>query len=166
MNIKDIIEEISKNPNFEVKKPNGYPKIFEQHVLPNDVKEFYTYCGGISCYVEDGGFPIVILEPKNVKPANMFLLGEVYESDISSSWYIIADADDGNYISIDFNINRLGRCYESFEYSHAIDGNCPIVALSFSEMLINILNYKGEYFYWKDKEFFNEIGDAYHYDIK
>ncbi|WP_058487105.1 SMI1/KNR4 family protein [Defluviitalea phaphyphila] len=164
MNIKEIIQEFKKHNNFEVKEPCGYPKIKNEHILPDDIKEFYSMCGGIMCYIEKGGFPIEILSPFNVKQANLVLLGKEYEEDISSSWYIIADAGDGNYISIDCNSSRLGRCYESFEYSHAVAGNCPIIALSFTELLNNIFNYRGDYFYWKDNPYFNAYGDAY--DIK
>jgi hypothetical protein len=118
-------------------------------------------CGGIYFYKEDGGFPINILNPTDVKPSNLALLGESYEEDISSLWYLIADALDGNYISIDFNPSRLGRCYESFEYSHAVAGNCPIVALSFEQLLNSLIEYKGDYFFWKDNDKFDSLGDAY-----
>lgn len=89
------------------------------------------------------------------------MLGNEYANDISSSWYVIADAEDGNYITIDCNQNRLGKCYESFEYSHAVAGSCPVVALSFTELLNNIFDYKGDYFFWKDNPNFISHGDAY-----
>ncbi|RKD30686.1 SMI1/KNR4 family protein [Lacrimispora algidixylanolytica] len=161
MDIKEIIFEFKKDNNFEVKDPCGYPTLNNGHVLPDDMKEFYSICGGIVCYIEYGGFPIEILSPINVKQANPILVGEECEEDISSSWYLIADAEDGNYISIDCDPSRLGRCYESFEYSHAVAGNCPIIDLSFTELLNNIFNYKGDYFFWKDNPSFSMHGDAY-----
>lgn len=161
MNIKEILSELRNNNNFKIKPPCGYPKLKAGHVLPDDLKEFYDICGGIDCYTEDGGFPIEILSPNNFKQANVLLLGEEYDDDISSSWYVIVDAEDGNYITIDCNPNRIGKCYESFEYSHAIRGNCPIVALSFTELLNNVFKYKGDYFFWKDNPNFVSHGDAY-----
>lgn len=161
MKIKDIIKEFETHSNFEVKEPMGYPMVKHGHTLPDDMLEFFSLSGGLVCYIENGGFPIEILSPTRVKQANISLLGKEYEDDISSSWYLIADAEDGNYISIDCNPSRLGRCYESFEYSHAVAGNCPIIALSFTELLSNILKYEGEYFYWKDNPGFNGYGDAY-----
>lgn len=160
MELEEIIMQMKKNNNFEVKKPCGLPKTMKNHILPEDVKEFYSICGGIECYLEYGGFPLTILEPSKVKLANLIVLGEQYEEDISSSWYVIADAEDGNYISIDFNRDRLGRCYESFEYSHAVKNNCPIIAKSFTELLINIFKYSGDYFFWKDEKV-THYGDAY-----
>jgi len=161
MNVKEMLYHLKNNSNFEVKEPCGYPKLKSGHILPDDMKEFYYMCGGIVCYTDSGGFPIEILSPSDVKLANLVLLGEDYEDDISSSWYLIADAEDGNYISIDCNSSRLGRCYESFEYSHAVAGNCPVIALSFTELLINVFEYTGDYFYWKDNPEFNGHGDAY-----
>lgn len=125
------------------------------------MKEFYRLCGGVDCYIEYGGFPIEILSPIHVKKANLSLLGKEYEEDISSSWYLIADAEDGNYITIDCNPSRLGRCYESFEYSHAVVGNCPIIAFSFTELLHKILSYQGDYFFWKDNANGIVYRDAY-----
>jgi hypothetical protein len=161
MNIERLINSISKNPNFEVRKPCGYPQVSSRYILPDDLKEFYRLCGGIYFYKEYGGFPINIFNPKEVRPSNLTLLGENYDEDISSSWYLIADALDGNYISIDFNPSRLGKCYESFEYSHAMVDNCPIVALSFEQLLNSLLEYKGDYFFWKDNDKFVSLGDAY-----
>ena len=160
MDIERIIDLIRKDSNFEVKQPCGYPQVLKGHVLPDDLKEFYRLCGGIDFYIEYGGYPINILDPKDVRPANIALLGKNYDEDISSSWYLIADALDGNYVSIDFGPFRLGRCYESFEYSHAVAGNCPIIALSFGELLENLLGYKEDYFFWKENKF-TSLGDAY-----
>ncbi len=160
MDIERLIIQMSKDSNYEVKKPNGQPSILDGHVLPDDLQEFYRLCGGVSCYIASGGFPINVLAPAEVKPANLELIGESCPNDISSSWYLIADALDGNYISIDFAPERLGRCYESFEYSHAVAGNCPIVALSFTQFLQNLFDYKGDYFFWKDINH-SDLGDAY-----
>ncbi len=161
MNVKELIDNIRNNSNFKIKPACGYPKIKEGHILPDDVKEFYGICGGIECYINDGGFPINILSPNKFTQANKLLLGNEYEDDISSSWYVIVDAEDGNYISIDCNCRRLGKCYESFEYSHASVGNCPVIALSFTELLSNIFEYKDDYFFWKDNPNFIAHGDAY-----
>lgn len=161
MSIQELIKKIRCNDNFEIKPPCGLPILMYEHVLPDDLKEFYQICGGIDCYIEDGGFPMQILAPNRFKLANELLLGEKYVDDISSSWYVIIDVEDGNYISIDCNTERIGKCYESFEYSHAVRGNCPIVALSFSELLENIVNYKGDYFFWKGNSTFISHGDAY-----
>lgn len=161
MEIKKIVSKMESSNNFKVNKPCGLPNILEKHLLPDDVKTFYNLCGGVECYIESGGFPLVILPPKEIKLSNIVLLGNDHKDDISSSWYLIVDAYDGNYLSIDFDRKRVGKCYESFEYSHAVKDNCPIIARSFTELLINIFDYCGDYFFWKDNEKFSCYGDAY-----
>ena len=54
----------------------------------------------------------------------------------------------------------MGICYESFEYSHALKNNCPIIAKSFTELLLNIYKYSGDYFFWKEENA-EDYGDAY-----
>ena len=161
MKLKEIINQLKISPNFTVTEPCGYPDIQNGYILPDDIKEFYSICGGLICYTQHGGFPIEILHPSDVKLSNVVLLGKRYDEDISSSWYLIADAKDGNFISIDFDPARLGRCYESFEYSHAVANNCPVIALSFTELLNSIYKYTGDYFFWKDNPEFIRHGDAY-----
>lgn len=160
MKIEEILIKIRNSDNFEVKEPCGFPKIIGNHKIPEDVKKFYSLCGGINCYVKYGAFPLTILEPSKIKLANLALIGEQVETDISSSWYLIVDAEDGNFISIDFDSKRSGWCYESFEYSHGIKGNCPIIAKSFTELLMHIFSYSGDYFFWKDENI-KQYGDAY-----
>ncbi len=160
MEIEHVLKEIRGNDNFQVKEPCGLPVISGNHEMPEDIKRFYSLCGGIECYVNYGGFPIKILEPTKVRLSNLVILGELYDDDLSSSWYTIVDAEDGNYVSIDFNSNRMGICYESFEYSHALKNNCPIIAKSFTELLLNIYKYSGDYFFWKEENA-EDYGDAY-----
>ena len=160
MDIEKLIFQMRKHKNIIVRKPSMQPNISKGHTLPTDVKEFYELCGGVSFYTKCGGFPINVLSPLEVQPANIKIIGKQFDDDISSSWYLIADALDGNYISIDFEPSRLGRCYESFEYSHAIAGNCPILAVSFTQLLMSLFCYEGDYFFWKEKSF-NTLGDAY-----
>lgn len=160
MEIEQILAEMKRNSNFEVKEPSGLPIISGNHEMPEDIKKFYSLCGGIECYIDDGGFPLEILEPTKVMLSNLVLLGQEYEEDISSSWYTIVNAEDGNYISIDFGSKRSGWCYESFEYSHAVKDNCPIIAKSFTELLLNIFRYTGDYFFWRE-EGAEDYGDAY-----
>ena len=163
MELNVIIEKMKENENFIVREPKGKPQIKGKHILPEDVVAFYEMCGGIECYVKGEAYPIRILAPEEVVQANPVLVGEECEEDISSSWYLIADAEDGNYISIDFDKERNGRCYESFFDTHALRDNCPVVARSFTEFLKHLLEYKGDYFYWLENDAFEGYGDAYQY---
>ena len=70
------------------------------------------------------------------------------EYKISSDWYVIVDLHDSNYLSIDLNSKRMGRCYQTFWDSYAVIGETPIVANSFRDLLERLLENKGDYWYF------------------
>lgn len=161
MTINECIEELNLgNGDWHMKSPSGLPVVEPSHRLPDDLVEFYKYYGGGDFFNNSPAFPVRILPPMEVIPSNIKITGKQYHYDMSSSWYVIADAGDGNFVSIDFDENRQGLCYESFEYSHAVAGSCPIISECFASFLTMLINYKGDYFFWKDQGF-TPIGDAY-----
>jgi len=175
MVLSEILDEMRKSKDFHVKELGTdsptFPCVHEGNVLPDDVIEFYKLCNGVLCYVdeydedlEEGGFPLEILPSEKVLESFKVIGGNA-ETDRTkeymSSWYVIADCLDGNYITIDFAPDRLGRCYESFEYTHGSIGDCKIVAHSFTEFLQHLLEYSGGFFYWEDNPDFTSYGDAF-----
>lgn len=159
MSIQELIKKISSNPMCFVKESIGLPQLEEGVELPKDILEFYKLCGGIdlftaSCY----GFSIV--SPNEFVLANPIIIGEICSDDISSEWYIIAKDVENNYITVDLNQLRLGRCYDSFWDRHGVVGECAIIATSFTELLKNLYLTNGKSIYWLD-EGFKVIGDAY-----
>lgn len=67
---------------------------------------------------------------------------------ITDFWYIVARSDNDEAISIDCNPHRIGLCYEGFWDTHGLAGSCPIVALSFTELLRRLYDCRGGYWYW------------------
>ncbi|WP_281277998.1 SMI1/KNR4 family protein [Paenibacillus rhizophilus] len=114
--------------------------------MPQEMMEFYRLCGGGTLFFNSTR-PIEILKPSEVIPANLVILGEeAYEelllkeeNDISMKWYVVARYDETEYVTIDFDQDRCGRCYDSFHETHAVAGSCEIIALTFSEFLSNLL---------------------------
>lgn len=169
MEVSEILKVMQKRGDFNVRHKNcdfGLSIHRKDCAIPDDVKEFFYLCDGVDCYIDNdkGAFPVTILSPNEVKPANDVInaglcIDEVIS--ITSSWYVIADCCDGNYITIDFNKKRLGRCYESFEYTHGSIGDCMIVARSFTEFLEHLINYNGDLFYWSENPNFKGYGDAF-----
>lgn len=160
MKVKDLIELVKKMNDCEVQPPNGYPVFCnEEHHLPDDLKEFYTLCGGLGLFLESD-YPIYIVSPQEFVLANPVIVGELCSEDISSEWYIIADDKNGQYITIDFASERLGRCYDSFWDRHGLVGNCPIIAHTFSEFLFHVIKNSGAYWYWLQDDY-QSLGDAY-----
>ncbi len=160
ISVQEVIEMFRKSKNFIVKEACGQPQLNEIHILPAELKQFYELCGGIECYLESEAFPVEILSPNLVEHANLRLIGEKCDDDISSYWYLIMDCKDGNYISIDCSNEKNGRCYTSFGFSHGLIGGTPIISKTFTELLLNILNYNGDYFFWEEDDF-KSYGDAY-----
>ncbi|WP_342565752.1 SMI1/KNR4 family protein [Paenibacillus sp. FSL R7-0345] len=129
------------------------------HRLPADLLEFYSLCGGAVLF-EGADYDIIIVPPDQLVPANPVILGEQFEEDRTSSWYIIGDAGNSDYLTIDLATGRLGKCYESFHETHGLIGDCPVIAKSFTDLLQCLLANQGGYFYWLEDEFVS-LGDGY-----
>jgi hypothetical protein len=166
MSIQELLKRVQSTADCEIYAPTGLPLIREEHMVPEDLHEFYNLCSGVSLYRKSPK-RIRIVPPEGVAQANPLLLpgltpGQASASanDISWSWYIIAHDYGGNYLTIDLSKQRLGRCYDSFFDRHAMPGYCPIIALSFTELLTRLIENQSEYPYWELSNFVSS-GDAY-----
>ena len=159
MNIYEIIKMIKEDKQCEVYVPCGEPMMRKEDKLPDDIKVFYELCGGIR-FFKGSKFEFIVVPPNEVILANPVIVGELCEEDISSKWYIICKDLEENYITFDSSVERNGRCYDSFWDRHGVVGECAVVALSFSELLINLYKSKGEQLFWLADSFKN-LGDAY-----
>lgn len=139
--------------------PSGMPNLEREHILPVDLREFYKSCGGVSLFKRQS-YSYRILRPSEMVLANPILIGERAEYDITSSWYLLAKDHDNQFLTIDCSPTRLGRCYDSFIDRHGIVGGCPVVAISFSDLLERLFRTQGGYPYWLRDDFIS-LGDAY-----
>lgn len=157
----DILNKICNTNNCKILPKGPLPKI-EAYKIPSDLKEFFELCGGVELFVDESySYSVGIVS--NFLRANPVIFGdtflEEYKNDISNDWFIIAKDLDGQPISIDLNEAYSGRCYDSFFGRHAAEGDCPIIAFSFSELLEKMFQNKGQYPYWLNPDF--DLGDAY-----
>ena len=150
---------IARSSACVVYPSKGLPKIENKYLLPGDLSLFYEKCGGIDLF-NTSSYPTTIVGPAEVVPANPVIVGGVCEEDISDSWHIIAKGFTDEFITIDFELSKLGRCYDSYSYSHATVGYCPIIATSFTDLLLRLWDNAGGYRYWLESSF-QPIGDAY-----
>ena len=158
-NIEALMNQIGGLVSSKVAPPIGLPRVERPFQIPDDLTEFYALCGGIELYPE-ALYPVRIVSPQEVVPANPVIVGKLCPEDISSSWYIIATDSNGDYLTIDLHPGRLGRCYDSFFDSHGVPGSCPIIAKTFTELLSRLIENQGKYWYWLGSDFV-PIGDAY-----
>lgn len=158
--IREMISEINHLDGCEIYPQSGMPVILHSnHQLPADLQEFYSFCGGAVLFA-GADYAITIVPPEQFVPANPVIIGEQVEDDITADWYIIGDAGNSDYITIDLASGRLGKCYESFFDTHGLVGDCAVIAESFAELLLQLIVNQGDYFYWLKDEFIS-LGDAY-----
>ncbi len=179
MSVKDLIKNISKIHGCEIYDPAGKPNISSK--LPSDLIEFYELCGGLELFslfkLIDKGlieeiehYPSIFVQPEKVLESTKVILAEdtyeeyigdaIYSMSEFKNWYTIVDLYDGNYIVIDLNEHKLGKCYLAYADDFLVAGEMPIIAESFTELLERFINSNGEYFFFLDDEF-ESYGDAF-----
>lgn len=158
--IKQLISQIRTLSDCYILEPIILPQIDKMnHALPDDLKEFYNICGGLVLF-ENEEYPIYIVSPDKFLLANPIIVGDLCEEDISSNWYIICSDGNDEYLTIDLEKERLGKCYDSFFDRHGLVGESQVIATSFTDLLERLINNKGQYWYWL-REDFDALGDAY-----
>lgn len=108
----------------------------------------------------DADYGVSIVPPAEFLPANLVVLGEQFDDDPSSAWFIIARTVDREYLSIDLSSQRNGRCYDSFHDMHGVVGSSTVIANTFLELFERLLDSRGRHWYWLQPEFAS-LGDAY-----
>jgi len=166
MTIIDVIQSASERTDITLFPPAGLPVLQAGHQLPDDLLQFYRRCGGMRI---GKGLALTILPPEQVSLANPLVLKDLsadqlrdISDDITWSWYAIARDDNGDYLSIDLDPGRNGRCYDSFWDCHGVPGSCPIIARSFTELLERLIQAdppSGQPYWFSES--FAVLGDAY-----
>ena len=123
------------------------PDVRPAERLPDDLVEFYRVCGGAVLF-EQSTYSLRIASPRDFTRANPEIVGAEAPDDISDSWYIVARGGGTEALSIDCHPARLGRCYDSFWDRHGVRGDCAVVAMSFTELLVGLLAAQGRRLYW------------------
>ncbi len=156
MAMTELLNQLRRLDDCEILAPSGVPSVGLP--LPHDVEEFYRLCGGATLY-RRAFYTIEIVAPNDFVRANPVIVGEDGKDDISYDWFVIAKAGE-QYITIDLNESRIGRCYDSFWDRHGVVGECQVVASSFEQLLAQLIQGRGTYWYWLQDEF-QSLGDAY-----
>ncbi len=159
MDIEQCLERLAGSDEHLLKPPAGIPRIPETVQLPDDVRAFYERAGGAVLF-QHHRFSIEVVPPAEFVRANPVIRLTDGEYDISFDWFIIAHEGGTEYVTIDCNPQRLGRCYNSRWDIHASRGNCPGIAASFTEFLDRFLNNRDDIWYWNRDDFVPD-GDAY-----
>jgi antitoxin YokJ len=169
MNLDKLLNRIRVTPDCLVYPASGTPIIHPDHLLPEDMQNFYRLCGGVTLY-DDSEYAIDIVSPQELVLANPIIFLDAFEEpsamekekkeNTSWSWYIIGKGNSGEYVTIDLAPARLGRCYYSFWDRHAMKGYSSIIAVSFTDLLYRLIDNRGQQWYWEQPGF-QSLGDAY-----
>ncbi|MFB9324679.1 SMI1/KNR4 family protein [Paenibacillus aurantiacus] len=159
--VEEVLQLIASLPSCRVNPPSGIPRT-DGYQLPPDITRFYELCGGVQLF-ENKEYCCQVVPPHEFVLSNPIIVGELVEEDISSNWFIVVHDGNGDYISLDLNPKRIGKCYDSFWDRHGVVGECPVVARSFTELLNQLVQNNGGRWYWLEEDF-ESLGDAY--DIK
>ncbi len=159
MDVREIIEAVKGMPDCLVLPPKRLPQIEVDLRMPDDLREFYETCGGLILF-QHADYQVNIVPPEDFVLANPVIIGERCEEDISSNWYIVANDGNGEYLTIDLDPIRLGKCYDSFFDRHGVVGESQVIAISFTELLNRLVQNNGKYWYWLNEDFVS-LGDAY-----
>lgn len=159
MTVALLVDIVRAHPDCVVREPRGMPEVASTHVLPGDMRLFYELCGGIELY-RHAPFGTSIVGPGEVLPSNVVIAGEQFPTDRSASWYVISRATARHIISIDLSPARSGLCYDSFDDVHGIAGSCPVIAPTFTDLLRQLIDARGEHWFWLEPDF-APLGDAY-----
>ena len=127
--------------------------------LPLDLRRFYELCGGADLFIGDD-FECSVVPPSRFLPANDVILGERVPDDRSDFWYVVASTSEETLAVIDLAESRLGRCYDAFHEIYGVAGSMPVIADSFTDLIVSLLSNAGSHWYWLQPGW-KSLGDAY-----
>ena len=164
--IETIIKRVQNSPDCVLYPPSDTPIVKQEHVLPEDVLAFYQLCGGGMLY-DQSEYLLQLVPPGRFVPASPVMLVGLSEEQLKASkdeihwsWYIFGEGQSGEHILIDLALERLGRYYYSFWDRHAMIGCMPVIANSFTDLLVRMFENQGQGWYWEQPDF-EPLGDAF-----
>lgn len=170
--IEAVVARIAETPGCVLLPPDGLPNVAPWHRIPDDVRRFYTLCGGATLFAE-GGAPLVVVTPRAFVSANPVVMPEVdfaspevahFADDASWAWYHLADAGNGNHVVIDCAADGSGngRCIDANHETYPAAGQTPVIALTLVELLWRRQTTGSpDAHYWEGDFDFRPHGDAY-----
>ena len=149
-----LIERIRESGRALVYPPTGLPTLPEGLNLSSEVESFYNLCGGI-LFTPNIEFPIRILSPERFRLANSEMFAGFSDEEvkktlhhISWSWFVVAEceSDHEEKVVIDLSITP-SPCYDCYWATYP--GDSEEITPSFSKFLEKLLEYDGDFIFWK-----------------
>ncbi|MEZ4373143.1 MAG: SMI1/KNR4 family protein [Polyangiaceae bacterium] len=157
--VDSILEKLRADPSVVLLPARGLPSLRRGHVLPDDLRAFYSACGGLELG-RDSSYAMRVVTPSEFVSANLEIVGEDVPDDISDSWYVLCRGAGDQLLTIDCSPQRLGRCHDSYWEVHGLAGSCAVVEQSFGQLLTRLVSSAGKRWFWLEDDF-EPLGDAY-----
>jgi antitoxin YokJ len=156
VSIKPLLQELWRRRDCTLSPSFGVP--FTELPLPEDLEEYFRLCGGAELF-QGTPTPLRLGGPMELVPADPLIHGRPVDS-ITARWYVIGRRSDEAFMTIDLDPARLGRVYDSSWDHHGIEGNCPIIARSFTELIETIVARQSGLPWWGEPSW-PSLGDAF-----
>ncbi|MFN2442069.1 MAG: SMI1/KNR4 family protein [Thermoanaerobaculia bacterium] len=156
MSLKPLLQELWQRRDCTLSPSFGVP--FAELSLPADLEEYFRFCGGAELF-QGSPAPLRLGGPMEFVPADPLIHGRVVGS-ITAAWHVVGRRSGDSFLTVDLDPARLGRVYDSSWDHHGIEGHCPIIARSFTELLQTIVS-RGHGAPWWHEPSWPPLGDAF-----
>lgn len=148
MTVDSLLEEVAAHPDCVVLPPRGLPHLRPGHRLPDDLRLFYTQCGGVELF-RSSAYGVRVVTPTEFVPSNPIQLGEPAEELPCASWYVLAMGPGrSDVVAIDLDDARFGFIIDGYFDHYGVEGESPVIALSVGEFIERCLATNGDHWYW------------------
>jgi len=145
--ISSLIKQIENDSRCEVYKSQGVPSPIEGVEIPEDLKEFYSLCGGLVLF-EGSKYQWNILSVEEIKNAQDVIREGEPEIKELKSFVTIAEDGNGDFLAISISGSNVGQVVDAFHETFGDIGDTTVIALSFTEFLTKLYRNGGNYPYW------------------
>lgn len=159
--IDDILDKLADDDTCLMSPPCGLPQVAAGLRLPADVARFYERAGGMVLR-KDGrcGSRARVVTPQEFDRIDIAIVGEMFATGPFEYWHAIVDVEDGDYLAIDIGPDQSGKCLDCFHETFACRGYVSVVASSFTDLLMRIINHQDDSAFWLQDEF-EALGEGF-----
>lgn len=148
MTLASLLHSVAAHPDCAVLPPRGQPRLRPGHRLPDELREFFSTCGGLELF-RSSAYGVRVVAPHEFVPSNPIQLGEPAEELPCASWYVLAMGPGrSDVVAIDLDEARYGFIIDAFFDHYGVEGESPVIALTLKEFVERCLATKGDHWYW------------------
>lgn len=162
IHIDAILDKLADDDTCVMSAPCGLPEVADGLLLPADVVRVYERTGGMVLHKDGccGSWARIVSPSEFDRIDSVVLGGEMFETGPFKYWHAIVDVQDGNYLAIDIGPHHAGKCLDCFHETFAMPGYVSVVASSFTNLLLRMMNHNEDSAFWLQDEF-EALGEGF-----